>query len=192
MNVEDRELFPPLAPADKASRAKLPVGAWTAKQENETEESTSDIVPEESAERGNKDESLDQNAEDATAEDWVIVSSDAASANSSSIRAKQSFDAQHPRNAVARRQTSKTGPEQAAPSFDWSAVGMPHALLRQLIRGSVNAAHHGIHGEKKASVVPLHVMRVQNIGSSKRQKSTQKSPRSQSKPRAMRQPSVGR
>jgi hypothetical protein len=193
MNVEDRELFPPLAPTDKISIAKLPVGAWTTKPENEMtlEESAFDMMLEESAERDNKDESLDPNVEDGTTEDWVIVSSDVATA-SASIRAKQSFDAQHPRNAVARRQTSKTGPEQGAPSIDWSVAGTPTALIRQLIRGSANAAHHGIYDEKKASVVPLHIMRAENIGSSKRQKSAPKTPRSQSKPRAMRQPSIGR
>jgi len=128
---------------------------------------------------------------DEPAEDWVILSSDDAKPTTASLSSMKSFDAQHPRNIFGKASTSKPAapkvePAAAAAGIDWSQAGMPIELIRRLVRGSANPAHHGLHCETKSNQLPMEVLRAQNLGSAKRQSSTPKTPRSQSKPRASR------
>jgi hypothetical protein len=136
---------------------------------------------------------------DEFSENWIVVASDDATRPtfSSSLVAKASFDGQHPRNASAKktapkRTVSGADSQEAGPGIDWSQVGMPTNLLRRLIRGSMNSAHDGVQAQSKtAAPTPIHILHAQNIGSSKRERSTPSTPRSHSKPRAVRQTSRG-
>jgi hypothetical protein len=169
MNVDDRQLFPALVSSEQGVTVKIPNGAWAAKLEKKLvpEEETTHLMPEGPAE----DQHLEVEEKAGTPEDWILLS--LADVN-------DAFD------AVVEKQTSKAKPEQDAPSMDWSVAGMPSALLRKIIRGSANAAHRSMHSAQNVIPVPLHVVRAQNSGSSKRQRSTPKSPRSQSNSRSMR------
>lgn len=137
-------------------------------------------------------EAVASQVEDDVAKDWVVVPSSDASKIPKSTTTSGIFDAQHPRNTFAKKSASKavTSKDDLADcdhGIDWSKAGMPIELISRLIRGSTNSAHLGIHSQSNVSTLPAHVIRAQNIGSSKRQTSTPKTPpRSQSKPRAAR------
>jgi len=131
-------------------------------------------------------------------EDWVVVASDDASKAAASLSqvGMTSFDGQHPRNVFGKKTASKgamsgANSQETSAGVDWSSAGIPTDLLRRLIRGSVDAAH-GVQAQNKAAPTPSHIMHAQNVGSSKRERSTPTTPRSHSKPRAMRQTSRGR
>lgn len=128
--------------------------------------------------------------EDEVPKDWILVApEDVKKADVSRSVAKPAFDGQHPRNMFAKKAaikyaTSKDDAQEAC-GFDWSGAGMPHALIKRLIHGSANSAHRVPHTAQAAPSPPMSVLRVQNVGSAKRERSTPKSPRSNSKSRAM-------
>lgn len=185
IDVDNETIFPALA-----SQPATP----SPKSTSETDVMEQETTPEKHPEGSTKTEMSAQEIEndiskcDEMAEEWVIISSDDARASTSSRMAvTKSFDAQHPRNMFAKDSASKSAVSRADPvvgaGIDWSQAGMPIELIRRLVRGSVNPAHHGPHCDKKANQVPIDVMRAQNMGSAKRQSSTPKTPRSQSKSR---------
>jgi len=139
----------------------------------------------------------DSHVDDEMGKEWVVVPSadDGPHLKPQPPTTDGHFDAQHPRNMFAKRPatkavTPKDDTEKEECGMDWSKAGMPLELISRLIRGSANSAHQNFHSQSKASTLPTHIMRSQNIGSSKRQTSTPKTPpRSQSKPRTMKQPS---
>jgi len=201
-DLDDQTMFPSLG--QQQPKAAIPSSEASVDSEGtfSAEVVQEEMTPEKVSQSTLKAENTtvqDKNAvvaegEDAVADDWVVVSADDVKAAASSRDI--SFDAQHPRNMFAKTTSakpvvSKVEPESGA-GIDWTQAGMPIELIRRLVRGSVNPAHHGPHCEKKVSQVPLDVMRAQNAGSSKRQSSTPRTPRSQSKPRAQRSHSSGR
>jgi len=199
MDIDDLNAFPALSSHRTQAAARIFLGVRATKPERELtpEEPIPEITPEnvpqtvaggEPSKRGGKEE---------LAEDWVVVSpGDAQTANPLCVAARESFDRQHPRNMFAKKTASKpistVAFEEDCSGFDWSRAGMPTELIRRLIRGTANAAHRSAHSEKKSMPVPNHVLRAQNVGSAKRQKSASKVPRSQSRPCAVRQPSSRR
>lgn len=191
MNLDDQEAFPALSPMQVKLAPQVPI---TAKSEEKVvhEMSAADLTPEKLRQSDAKDEFLKQ-SEDKLANEWVVVSSNDASktAHTTSMVAVEAFDGQHPRNMFTKKAASKQTrvvSQDASSGIDWSHAGIPTDLIRRLIRGSANAAHRGLHSENKSSPLPVHVMRAQNVGTAKRQSSTPKTPRSQSKSRAIKQP----
>jgi len=175
VNLGDMDAFPALGPM-QTKTAPLPPRAEEAEAESETchDELLADFTPEKLSQPIGKESPKVACSE--LKEDWVIVS----------------FDAQHPRNVFAKKTASqstksKGGSQEAACSIDWSQSGIPTEVKKQLIHASANPAHQGLHAKSQSTPIPFDIMRTQNIGSSRRQKSVPKSPRSHSKPRGMRQ-----
>jgi len=187
MDFNDQMAFPALSSA----QTQVPQIPKWPKPEPEVfqDMQMTDVTPEKVSHIVARDKSSEKTTEGEPMEDWVVVSSDEASKAADSLQMVESFDAQHPRNMFAKKTPLKLAmpkdeSEEPIPSIDWSKAGTPTEWMKRLIRGSANAAHHGLNSDKKAATVPLHALRAQNIGSSKRQKSTPRTPRSQSKPRA--------
>jgi len=214
-DLGDQKALPaPALTEEAAGAAQVLQGAWAVgKKEKyvaQTEKLTPEKPPQPVAEDAEDKERLKpekmpqlaqqkHEAADELAKDWIVVASDGA--HKDAVYSGQvggiSFDGQHPRNTfgkkpAAKRVMSEADPEEAGNGFDWSQPGMPNGLLRCIIRGSVNEAHHGVHSENNMVPLPGHIMHAQNIGSSKREKSTPTTPRSHSKPRTMRPSSRGR
>merc|ERR1712054_34799 len=175
LSLDDQSAFPAL-PKPKPKKDE-------AKEE--------DLTPEKSCQVRTKRQAVAHETEEELPKDWIVVDdADADKANVSCSVNKQTFDGQHPRNLF-----SKTGPTKHAPvkahcqeaecKMDWSSAGMPTALLKRLIHGNANGAHRGPHTEKGAAPVPMNILRAQNLGSSKRERSAPKSPRASSNSRAM-------
>jgi hypothetical protein len=136
-------------------------------------------------------ERASKQAKEELSKDWVVVApEDGQKANVPSSVATTAFDGQHPRNMFAnksatRNVTPKDDSKEGSCAIDWSSAGMPTALIKRLINGSANSAHRAPRAEKDVTPVPMNVLRAKNLGSSKRERSTPKSPRSSSKPRGM-------
>jgi hypothetical protein len=188
VNLDDCDAFPalPLMQAKAPAEKEMP---------QEVPEVTVDVTPEKSARLDVECESAEKEIEHQLGQDWVVLSDDVSKIPSSAHAVeKKAFDGRHPRNifakkATAKPMTSKVDHQDAdEPGLDWSQAGVPTDLVRRMIRSSVNAAHRSP-SEKKVAPLPVHVMRAQNIGSSnKRERSTPKSPRCQSKPCLIKQP----
>jgi hypothetical protein len=180
VNLNDCKAFPALPLMQVEARAE---------KEMLREVPKADVTPEKSAQLNADCESAEKEIEQQLGQDWVVLSDDVSKVSGSAhVVEKNAFDGRHPRNIFAKKAASKpmtskvAGQEADAPGLDWSQAGVPVDLVRRLIRGSVNAAHRSP-SEKKVAPLPVHVMRAQNIGSSnKRERSTPKSPRCQSKP----------
>jgi len=193
VKLDDEVAFPAL----KQKQANSTIcGMELGKEVAKAEVLLAELTPEKHFQVFTKDEPAKEAeaspVEDDVAKDWVVVSSSDASKTSRSTTTIGIFDSQHPRNTFAKKSaskavTSKDDVPDCADCIDWSKAGMPIELISRLIRGSANSAHRGVHSQSNISTLPAHVIRAQNIGSSKRQTSTPKTPpRSQSKPRAAR------
>jgi hypothetical protein len=207
MDLNDQTLFPALPSSEADSIDKIPAGAWTTKSERETflQEKPSCSMPEESLEEKIASLTPEESAQGSAAsqegksgmDDWIFVASDdAGTASPPSSSAAESFDALRSRNSllVTNLTTPKRKPDLPAEAsgIDWSVPGIPNELLKKLVRGITHVSRHGPPSEEKVAPVPIRVMRAQNVGSSRRQRSTPKSPRSHSKPHATRQARTGR
>lgn len=175
LSLDDRCAFPVL-PSPSPKQVK------EAKENNNT--------PEKESQRRRQQVTADKENEDEVSKDWVVVTSeDAEKDDVSRSVAKAAFDGQHPRNLFAskgatRHAISKDDYQEVS-GMDWSSAGMPTALIKRLIHGSANTAHRGPHTTQAAPLAPMNVLRAKNLGSSKRERSTPKSPRSNSNSRAM-------
>merc|ERR1712070_395999 len=192
--LDDEIAFPALK-HKKASLASC--GTEAGKEVVKANGAPADLTPEKLASVPTKEKPKTDavHDEDDVAKDWVVVTSlNNAGEPCRAMPTNEIFDAQHPRNMFCKRNVSKAltkkdDSEDAACGIDWSKAGMPMELISRLIRGSTNPAHRGLHSQKEAPALPGHIMRAQNIGSSQRQSSTPKTPpRSQSRSRAMKQP----
>mmetsp|Transcript_60528 Transcript_60528/g.95370 ORF Transcript_60528/g.95370 Transcript_60528/m.95370 type:complete len:353 (-) Transcript_60528:315-1373(-) len=214
MDLNDQTLFPALAAAEADSTETIPAGAWTTKSERESllQEKLSSSMPEESLEEKitslTSDESarcsadsqcLDLGLEEGKSgmDDWIFVAFDeAGTASTPSTSVAEPFDALRPRDSllVTNLTTPKRKPDlpEEASGIDWSVPGIPKELLKKLVRSITHVSRHSSLSEENVAPVPLRVMRAQNVGSSRRQRSTPKSPRSHSKPHTMRQARTGR
>jgi len=213
MDLNDQTLFPALASAEADSTEKIPAGARTTKSERESflqekpsssmpeeslEEKITSLTPEESARCSADSQCLDLGLEGKSGmDDWIFVASDeAGTASTSSTSVAEPFDALLPRDSLLGTYltTPKRKPDlpEEASGIDWSVSGIPKELLKKLVRGMTHVSRHGPPSEEKVAPVPIRVMRAQNVGSSRRQRSTPKSPRSHSKPHATRQARTGR
>jgi len=187
MDFNDQMAFPALSSAQTQVQQ---IPKWPKPEPEVLQDMPmTDVTPEKVSHIVARDKSSEKTTDGEPMEDWVVVSSDEASKAADSLQMVESFDAQHPRNMFAKKTPPKLAmpkdeSEEPIPNIDWSKAGTPTEWMKRLIRGSANAAHRGLNSEKKAAPVPLHALRAQNIGSSKRQKSTPRTPRSQSKPRA--------
>merc|ERR1712216_12185 len=141
-----------------------------------------------------EDESKVEAGEEVT-KDWIVVPTaeiDAAKRLNENRKPANSYDGQHPRNVFSRKMQPKraksTERQITDLGIDWSQEGVPTEVKKQILHASMTASHRGPYGQEQISSVPLNVLRTQNRSSSmKRQNSTPKTPRSQSKPRAIQQ-----
>lgn len=190
-NVESSASFD-LSLEDRCAFPVLP--SPSPKQVKDRKEKS--MTPEKEPQRCRQHETADKENEDAVAKDWVVVSSDdAEKADASRPRAKPAFDGQHPRNLFANKGAKHAASKddwQEVSGMDWSSAGMPTSLIKRLIHGNTNNAHRGPHPTQAAPLAPMNVLRAQNLGSSKRERSTPKSPRSNSSSRAMKHSGVRR
>lgn len=175
LSLDDRSAFPVL-PSPSPKQAK------------EAKEAV--ITPEKSTQRCRHQVAEDKENEDDMPKDWVVLTSeDAEKADLSRPVSQTGFDSQHPRNLFANKGATKhatlKADSQELPGMDWSSAGMPTALIKRLIHGSSNTAHRGPHNAQASPLAPMSVLRAQNLGSSKRERSTPKSPRSNSNSRVM-------
>jgi hypothetical protein len=151
-------------------------------------------VPDESSSGVTENESPVEHVEakDESLEDWIVLPSDGNNDTSLTKREK-SFDGRHPRHVFAKQATAKRATSKTeAWELDWSQAGIPREIKRHLIHGSADASHRGIHANKQSAPLPLSALRQQSMGSSKRQNSAPRTPRSQSKPRMIQQPTKRR
>mmetsp|Transcript_106860 Transcript_106860/g.168868 ORF Transcript_106860/g.168868 Transcript_106860/m.168868 type:complete len:352 (-) Transcript_106860:323-1378(-) len=213
MDLNDQTLFPALASAEAGSTEKIPAGAWTTKSERESvlqekpsssmpeeflEEKIASLTPEESAQCSAVSQCLDLGLEGKSGmDDWIFVASDdAGTASPPPTSEAESFDVLRSRDSllVTNLTTPKRKPDlpEEASGIDWSVPGIPKELLKKLVRSITHVSRHSSLSEENVAPVPLRVMRAQNVGSSRRQRSTPKSPRSHSKPHTMRQARTGR
>jgi hypothetical protein len=189
--VTPAELTPEQLPRNVAKVAEDEIESTRKQEPEHNEERTPEKCPQPAPQ--------EQEVVDELHEDWIVVASDDASKAAASLGqvARTSFDAQHPRNvfgkkAVSKHTMSAADSHETGSDIDWSASGMPTDLLRRFIRGSINASRHGVQSENKMAPTASHIMRAQNLGSSKRERSQPSTPRSHSKPRVVRQTSRGR
>mmetsp|Transcript_60530 Transcript_60530/g.95380 ORF Transcript_60530/g.95380 Transcript_60530/m.95380 type:complete len:352 (-) Transcript_60530:312-1367(-) len=213
MDLNDQTLFPALAAAEADSTETIPAGAWTTKSERESvlqekpsssmpeeflEEKIASLTPEESAQCSAVSQCLDLGLEGKSGmDDWIFVASDdAGTASPPPTSEAESFDVLRSRDSllVTNLTTPKRKPDlpEEASGIDWSVPGIPKELLKKLVRSITHVSRHSSLSEENVAPVPLRVMRAQNVGSSRRQRSTPKSPRSDSKPHATRQARTGR
>jgi hypothetical protein len=116
-------------------------------------------------------------------DDWIIVAPSPES---------ELIENQQPRNRSARKPSNHERPL----TIDWSEVGIPREVNKQIIKACNSASHQGLYAKEQASTLPLDILRAQNVDNSRRSNSAPRSrqqsvPRSHSKPRIMKQP-VGR
>jgi hypothetical protein len=213
MDLNDQTLFPALPSSEADSIEKIPAGASTTKSEMETflqekpsssmpeeflEEKIASLTPEESAQCSAVSQCLDLGLEGKSGmDDWIFVASDdAGTASPPPTSEAESFDVLRSRDSllVTNLTTPKRKPDlpEEASGIDWSVPGIPKELLKKLVRSITHVSRHSSLSEENVAPVPLRVMRAQNVGSSRRERSTPKSPRSHSKPHTMRQARTGR
>lgn len=180
LSLDDKEQFPALtASMTTPEKVSKPV----MKKQSETEDVTANV----------------ETAEEVT-QDWIVVPKTevaAARGHNENRKPSNTYDNQHPRNMFrrtpqAKRATSTDRRRMPDIDIDWSQAGVPTEVKKQIIHASMTPSHRGPYGKEQVSAVALNVLRTQNRGSStKRANSEPKTPRSQSKPRAIQQP-VGR
>lgn len=132
-----------------------------------------------------------------TEEDWVMVPATSATTQTELVRAGavEVINGQHPRNLFVkkpRRKQTALQSETEEHAMDWSQVGIPSEVKKQLIHGSLNAAHTGLYGKENTPSLKIDLLRAmtnefskQPGSAMKRQKSL---PRSRSVPRMIHQP----
>lgn len=176
LSLNDQSAFPALPrPAPKLAKV----------------EAEEDLTPEKSRQARTKRQAVNREAEEELQKDWIVVSdADAEKADFMTSGSKSAFDGQHPRNVFAKNApikhaTPKADSQEAECRMDWSSAGMPTALIKRLIHGSANGAHRGPRTEKDSAPLPMNILRAQNLGSAKRERSAPKSPRANSNSRAM-------
>jgi hypothetical protein len=186
VDILDEQAFPRLvSPQQKVEVQKVPQVMNSVLTESSSgvtkNDESQDVLPLEQVEA--KDELL---------EDWIVLPSGDSNDASLTTREK-SFDGRHPRHVFAKQDTTKRANSKTeAWELDWSQAGIPREIKRQLIHGSSDASHRGIHANKQSAPLPLSALRSQSIGSSRRQNSTPRTPRAQSKPRMIHQPTKRR
>lgn len=182
MNLDDREAFPVL----------VSLHAKQVKSEAQSQL----LTPEKEPQTQRRFPISDKENTEEVSKDWIVVApEDVQRSKVSDSVFRAAFDGQHPRNMFGiksekRKDTTKHAPtkddsKETQCAIDWSSAGIPTSLIKRLINGSANSAHRAPHIDKDAILVPMNVLRAQNLGSSKRERSTPKSPRSSSKSRAM-------
>lgn len=168
LSLDDKEQFPALAPS-----SMTPAKVSKASSEDESQ--------------------VELTAEET--QDWVLLSAADANAKvTENCKSPDLYDSQHPRNTFTKKtqtKRSKSTERRQAPEIDidWSKAGMPTEVTKQILHASMTASHRGPYAKEQGSQVPANVLRSQNrSSSSKRQNSEPRTPRSQSKPRAIHQP----
>jgi hypothetical protein len=184
-NLDDALVFPGLAASQQTLQIQqgsktFPLDPAEASSTQTNDQTVSGLTLEQgpSANEGSKEESL---------EDWVVVSSDK-SDDALLTATKEIYDTQLSSHTVAKQcEAHRAKSKSKALDIDWSQDGIPREVTRQLIHGSMNPSHRSIHAKPIVSP-PLSALRQLNIGSSRRQLSAPRTPRSQSKSRLIQQP----
>lgn len=132
--------------------------------------------------------------------DWVVVTppSEDSSSPPSCTDGFALVNAPH----STKRSSKKIDVNQIAPegalgeralTIDWSQEGMPQEVTKKIIKASLSSSHRGLYGNGAARSLSVDALRAQHTSSKHRQDSRSKSrhnatPRSQSKPRVIKQP----